>query len=206
MTQQVLLVDGCQIFRMGMREAIRMACPQAVVTEAATFADAYAVLKGDCGTTLVMLDSSLPDCDGFIGLFQLCNEFPTIPVVLVADRADDASTERATEFGAAGIVLKSSSCMDIVNALTAIIRGKKWTSPPVALNDNDGEIGAMASLSPAQFRILAGLQRGLRNKQIAYEMGVTEKTVKAYTTTMYRKLGVSSRTQALILARKTFAG
>ena len=206
MTQQVLLVDSCQIFRMGMREAIRMACPQAIVTEATSFADAYAVLKGDCGTTLVVLDASLPDCDGLTGLFQLRNEFPAIPVVLVSDCSDDFLAGRAAEFGVAGIVLKSSSCGEIVDALAAIVRGKKWFSPPVPLNDNDGEIGAMASLSPAQFRILAGLQRGLRNKQIAYEMGVTEKTVKAYTTTMYRKLGVSSRTQALILARKAFAG
>ena len=203
--QQVLLVDDCQLFRLGMREAIRTACPQAAFTEAGTFADAYAVLKGDRGITLVMLDASLPDCDGFIGLFQLRNEFPDVPVVLVSDQSDDISLDRATEFGAAGFVLKSSSCLDIVKALGAFVRGKKWMSPPVPVNDVSGEVGAIASLSPAQFRILFGLQRGLRNKQIAFEMGVTEKTVKAYTTTMYRKLGVSSRTQALILARKAFA-
>lgn len=205
MTQQVLLVDDCQLFRLGMREAIKTAWPQAAFTEAATFADAYAVLKDDSGITLVMLDACLPDCDGYIGLFQLRNEFPGIPVVLVSNRADSAAIGRATELGAAGIVLKSSSCLDIVQALGAIVRGQKWMSPPVPLNDNGGEIGAVATLSPAQFRILIGLQRGLRNKQIAFEMGVTEKTVKAYTTTMYRKLGVNSRTQALILARKAFA-
>ncbi len=205
MLQQVLLVDDCQLFRLGMREVIKTACPQAAFIEAGTFADAYAVLKGDSGITLIMLDAGLPDCDGFIGLFQLRNEFPAIPVVLVSDRSDDVSIGRASQLGAAGFLLKTSSCPDIVKALAAIVRGKKWMSPPLPLNDNGGEIEAVATLSPAQFRILIGLQRGLRNKQIAFEMGVTEKTVKAYTTTMYRKLGVSSRTQALILARKAFA-
>lgn len=202
--QQVLLADSCQLIRIGMREVVKTVCPDAAFVEVATFADAYAALKGNGDFTLVLLDATLPDCEGMIGLFQIRAEFPEIPVVLISNQSDRASVDRATECGAAGLVLKTASSRDMIRALAAIMRGDRWFSPPVPQNDDGGEVDAIAMLSPAQFRILVGLQRGLRNKQIAYEMGVTEKTVKAYTTTMYRKLGVSSRTQALLLARKVF--
>lgn len=203
--QQVLLADSCQLVRIGMREVVTTACPEATFVEVSTFADAYAAVKSNAKFTLILLDATLPDCEGMIGLFQLRAEFPKIPVVLISNQSDSASVDRATECGAAGLVLKTASSRDMIRALAAIMKGGRWFSPPVPQNDNGEEIDAIATLSPAQYRILVGLQRGLRNKQIAYEMGVTEKTVKAYTTTMYRKLGVTSRTQALLLARKVFA-
>jgi len=206
MAQNILLVDGCQVFRVGMREIMRSAYPEASFREAANFAEAHAALKGDGLISLVVMDLCLPDCDGFFGLVRVRNEFPDVPVILVSDKINEAAICRATEFGALGLMSKQSSVPDIVKVLGDIVRGNGWISPPLPINDNGGDVGAIASLSPAQFRILVGLQKGLRNKQIAFEMGVTEKTVKAYTTTMYRKLGVSSRTQALLLARKAFAG
>lgn len=206
MAQNILLVDGCQVFRLGMREVIKAACPGAVFSEATTFSEAHAVLRQDESISLVVMDLCLPDCDGFTGLVQVRSEFPDIPVILVSDRLDETSIDRAAEFGAAGLMSKLSSVQDIARIMGDIVQGKGWVAPPMPMNDNGSEAYAIASLSPAQVRILVGLQKGLRNKQIAFEMGVTEKTVKAYTTTMYRKLGVSSRTQALLLARKAFAG
>lgn len=206
MAQNILLVDGCQVFRVGMREVMKLACPGASFTEAANFAEAYAALKHDDLISLVVMDLGLPDCDGFIGLVRVRSEFPAVPVILVSDQTDEAAMCRATEFGALGLMSKQSSVPDLVRVLGDIVRGNGCFLPPLPINDNGGDVGAIASLSPAQFRILVGLQKGLRNKQIAFEMGITEKTVKAYTTTMYRKLGVSSRTQALLLARKAFAG
>ena len=206
MTQQVLLLDACQVFRLGMREVIKATCPQAGFVEFTTLSEGVAALKRDSNITMVVMDLNLSDCDGLAGLCQIRSEFPDLPVILVSDKSDGTMADRASAFGAAGFAHKSSPIPEIVKMLAEIVRGKRWSAPPLPMNDDGGDVGSIASLSPAQFRILVGLQKGLRNKQIAFEMGVTEKTVKAYTTTMYRKLGVSSRTQALLVARKAFAG
>jgi DNA-binding NarL/FixJ family response regulator len=149
---------------------------------------------------LILLDIRVPDCGGFVGLFQLRKEFQEIPIVLCSDSSDAETISRAVAFGADGYILKSSPCETVSKVLQAMLTGRSLFPFPIAADRN--QANPIGSLSPAQLRVLKGLNKGLRNKEIAFELGLTEKTVKAYMSTLYRKLGVSSRAQALILLQQ----
>ena len=186
------------LLRVGLREVMKARQPKLKAVEAEGLEDALVQGKTLAPMGILILDMDLPDCNSFMGLVRLRTEFPTTPIVVMSKRADPASIERAMAFGAAGYIPKASSCEDISTALDRVVAGGSWLP---SSNPDAGDSDLAHALSPAQLRILVGLRRGLRNKQIAFEMGVTENTVKTYISTMYRRLGVNSRTQALFLLR-----
>ena len=196
---RVLLVDDKPVFRLGLREMVKSMQPKLGIAEVETFAAARALLRSDPDVVLVMLDIQLPDCGGFMGLFKLRTEFPKIPVVVFSASADSESVSRALAFGAAGYISKSASCEVMSRALRSTLE-KSWAPVPIVAGEN--QVNPIAAVSPAQMRVLNGLKRGLRNRDIALELGLTEKTVKAYLSLLYRKLGVRSRTQALIMLQE----
>lgn len=201
-----LIVDDHPLFRQALRQVVRGEFPQMRIAEAETLAGARQALQDNDDVAFITLDMKLPDSEGFTGLMQMRNEFSHIPTIIVSTNSSDTTVQRAMAFGAAGYIPKCSSREDIAAALHAVTSGDSWTPPPSqAPADENARARRIASLSPAQLRILMGLCQGLRNKQIAFQMGVTENTVKAYVTAMYRRLGVSSRTEALILARQMFS-
>jgi DNA-binding NarL/FixJ family response regulator len=198
---RVLLIDDHPLFRSALRVVVRKVQANLTVVEAETFGRARDILQQDPEVALILLDLNLPDSQGLNGLLSLGSKYPQIPVAIVSSNADTGTVRRALALGAAGFIPKSSSVPEIIAALRAILAGE-MSAPEAALTEPVPEaIETIALLSPAQLRILFGLQRGLRNKQIAYEMGVTERTVKAYMTAMFRKLHVTSRTQAVIAAQ-----
>jgi DNA-binding NarL/FixJ family response regulator len=198
--KNILLIDDNSIFRRGLRELVREAQPQLGILEAETFTAGRAILRESGGISAVILDIKVPDCGGFVGLFQLKSEFPNIPAIVLSSSSDPDSVSRAMAFGASGFIGKSAPCEEIARTLKSILLERSWTGVPIVACEK--QINPIAALSPAQLRVLKGLQRGLRNKQIAFELGLTEKTVKAYMSVLYRRLGVSTRTQALILVQE----
>ena len=196
---QVLLVDDNPLFRLGLREVIKSAQPDLSVMESETLLGARTALRENTGVALVILDIKVPDCGGFVGLFELRREFPNVPVVVCSANVDSESVSRAVAFGAAGYISKSAPCEAIARMLKTSLVGT-WTTGPIIANEN--QVNPIAALTPAQLRVLKGLKRGLRNKQIAFELGLSEKTVKAYMSVLYRKLGVGSRAEALVLLQK----
>ena len=126
-------------------------------------------------------------------------EFPQAPIVVVS-ASDDATTVSDTIAGGAlGFIPKSASIAMMSDALGVILAGDIWVPENLVLGPPSKAVEALASLSPAQARIMACLSRGLSNKRIARELGVTESTVKAHMTATFRKLGVDNRTKALLL-------
>jgi DNA-binding NarL/FixJ family response regulator len=196
---QVLLVDDNPIFRLGLCQLIKTARPDLGIRETESFAKARALLRSGGDIGLVMMDIKVPDGGGFVGLFQLRSEFPHIPIIVISASINAESVSRAVAFGAAGYISKSAPCEVIERTLKSSL-SKDWAQVPIIASEN--QVSPIAALSPAQLRVLRGLKRGLRNKQIAFELGLSEKTVKAYMSTLYRKLGVSSRTQALVLVQE----
>ena len=180
--------------------------PDFLIEEAETLEQARAKLQADPDVELVLLDLKLPDCDGLVGLLALRAEFPQAPVIIVSATEDPAIVSNAIAMGAQGFIPKSTPLPAIAEALGVILEGDVWTPASMVLGAPTKEAKALASLSPAQARILSGLRRGLLNKQIAYELGLTEATVKAHMTATLKKLGVSSRTQVLILAQSVGYG
>jgi DNA-binding NarL/FixJ family response regulator len=200
---RVLLIDENALFRLGLSELVKAAQSTFTVEEAETFAHARMLLRESRDVALIMLDIKVPDCGGFVGLFRLRCEFPDIPVIALSTSADPELISRAVSFGAAGYISKSAPRDAIAQALERTLSGEAWTPAPIIAGAEKGN--PIASLSPALLRVLSGLKRGLRNKQIAFELGLAERTVKAYTNTLYRKLGVNSRMQALILLQNVIS-
>src|SRR5262249_9676918 len=124
---------------------------------------------------------------------------------------DPAAIRRCMEFGASGFIPKTLGVDEMREAISRILKGGVWTPPDVDLKGgSDAQTAAlmarMATLTPQQVRVLMMLSEGLLNKQIAFQLGVSEATVKAHVSAILQKLGVESRTQAVIAAAKIEAG
>src|SRR5262249_12479545 len=157
---------------------------------------------------LVLLDLAMPGVRGFSGLIYLRAQFPGVPVVVVSANEEPATARRCLEFGAAGFVPKTLALDGIPRAVRIVLCGDGFAPPGVAAGPlpEDPMVARFASLTPQQVRVLMMLSEGLLNKQIAYELSVSEATVKAHVSAILTKLGVESRTQAVIAAAKIESG
>ena len=196
---RIILADDHPLVRRALAEAIQIAMPQVHVEEVETLGELMASLRKNVEVSLVLLDLRLPDAHGFSGLRTLRERFPCIPVAIVSALEDDLTVNGAMTLGAMGFIPKSSRMADLTAAITTIHDGEIWTPRIRCATQGASERCVEAGLTPAQVRVMAGLQRGLLNKEIAFELGVTEHTVKAHITAAFRKLGVRHRTQAMRL-------
>ena len=195
---RIVVADDHPLFRAALRSAVDKAAPGAEVVECASLAEARAAMVAGA-VDLLLLDLKLSDSEGMAGLAAVRAEQPTVPVVVVSASEDAPVVRHALGLGAAGFIPKSSSLPQMVEAIAAILAGDSW-APDVPEADND-LAGRVASLTPSQLRILEGLKAGRLNKQIAFDLGVSDATIKAHLTSVFRKLGVHNRTQAVILAK-----
>jgi DNA-binding NarL/FixJ family response regulator len=204
---RVLIADDHPLMVGGLRQAVLAAAPEAEIAVAHDFDSMVAALDSFPDTDLVLLDLTMPGVRGFSGLLFLRSERPSTPVIVVSGNEERAVIRHCMEFGAAGFIPKTNSLDTMRAAIVQVLDGGRWTPPDFDLNAApNGESSAMArrlaSLTPQQIRVLMMLSQGLLNKQIAYELGVSEATVKAHVSAIFQKLGVESRTQAVILATK----
>ncbi len=195
---RIVVADDHPLFRAALRSAVDKAAPGAEVVECASLAEARAAMVAGA-VDLLLLDLKLSDSEGMAGLAAVRAEQPTVPVAVVSASEDAPVVRHALGLGAAGFIPKSSSLPQMVEAIAAILAGDSW-APDVPEADDD-LAGRVASLTPSQLRILEGLKAGRLNKQIAFDLGVSEATIKAHLTSVFRKLGVHNRTQAVILAK-----
>lgn len=197
---RIVVADDHPLFRAALLSAVRKASPEAEVDERDSLAGARVALAAG-PVDLLLLDLKLSDCEGFAGLATVRSEHPTVPVAVVSASEDDATVRRALVMGAGGFIPKSATLETMVEAIGAILAGDGWSPEVSADEDAEAMDKRIASLTPSQMKILMGLRQGRLNKQIAYDLGVTEATIKAHLTTVFRKLGVQNRTQAVILAQ-----
>ncbi len=208
MAKEILVADDHPLFREALRHAVGRAVPDATVIEADSVAALLEAAEQHPGADLLLLDLNMPGAQGFSALVQMRSHYPILPVVIISAMEDPAIIRRSIAHGAAGFVPKSSAVDDMVEALQAVLEGDVWVPASVdfdspALEDAEADIAArLASLTPQQFRVLSMLSAGLLNKQIAYELGVSEATIKAHMTAIMQKLGASNRTQAVVLAQR----
>jgi DNA-binding NarL/FixJ family response regulator len=153
----------------------------------------------------------MPGVQGFSGLIYLRSLSPQIPVVIVSANESPAVIRRCLGFGASGFIPKSMPVRRIREAIGAILNGEIWAPPGVGLDaGDDADMAALverlSTLTPQQVRVLMMLGEGLLNKQIAYQLGVSEATVKAHVSAILQKLRVESRTQAVIAVKKIETG
>nr|WP_210340161.1 response regulator transcription factor [Microvirga splendida] len=195
------------MFRGALRQSVASIMPQARVMEASGMDDLNATLSQERDVDLILLDLTMPGVQGFSGLMSLRAQYPELPVVIVSATEEPTVIRRAMDFGASGFIPKSIDIDSIGGAIQAVLAGDTWTPPDVDLSaTEDAEtadlVRRLGTLTPQQVRVLTMLSEGLLNKQIAYELGVSEATVKAHVSAILDKLGVDSRTQAVIAASK----
>jgi DNA-binding NarL/FixJ family response regulator len=210
-SHHLLIADDHPLFRGALREAVNGVFARADVAEAGTFEEVTEFLeRGGGDVDLILLDLSMPGVRGFSGLMYLRAQYPSLPVVVVSANDDPAVIRRCMEFGASGFIPKTLGIEALRAAVARVLQGEAWTPPDVDLTrQSEAETAAiarLATLTPQQVRVLMMLSGGLLNKQIAYELGVSEATVKAHVSAILQKLGVESRTQAVIAAGKIEAG
>ena len=203
----LLIADDHPLFRGALREAVNGLFARAAIGEAGTFEEVTEFLERGGEVDLILLDLRMPGVRGFSGLLFLRSERPSTPVVVVSGNEERAVIRHCMEFGAAGYIPKSNSLETMRAAIAQVLDGGRWTPPdfdPSSQPNRESSAMArrLASLTPQQIRVLMMLSQGLLNKQIAYELGVSEATVKAHVSAILQKLGVESRTQAVILATK----
>jgi DNA-binding NarL/FixJ family response regulator len=208
---RLVIADDHPLFRGALREAVSGLLEQVDIAEAGTFDDVVALLDRGGDIDLVLLDLAMPGVRGFSGLMYIRAQFPSTPVIVVSANDDPAAIRRCMEFGASGFIPKTLSVDAMRAAISRILSGGVWTPSDVDLSaGSDTETAAlmarMATLTPQQVRVLMMLSEGLLNKQIAFQLGVSEATVKAHVSAILQKLGVESRTQAVIAAAKMDAG
>lgn len=196
--RHILLVEGSQLERLGLRALLKDVRSQLTVSEAHCFTQARQALREGSDIDGVVIDIASRDEDGSPAFYSLRKTFPRPAYVLISGQMDGIDAGVAEAMGAAAHIHRTDATENIVNSLRILVNagGAPGFSDPNHI---------LASLSPAQIRILKGLHKGLPNKQIAYEMGVTENTVRTYLSGMYRRLGVHSRTQVLFLLRDALA-
>ena len=206
-----VIADDHPLFRGALRQTLEGMFDGVAISEAGSLEAVSGILEQGDEVDLVLLDLNMPGVRGYSGLMYLRAQYPAVPVVVVSANEEPATIRRCMEFGAAGFVPKSLGTDSIRQALQTVMAGDEWTPPDIDLaavpaDETAKLVQRLSTLTPQQVRVLMMLSEGLLNKQIAYELGVSEATVKAHVSAILQKLGVESRTQAVIAASKIEAG
>ena len=206
---KILVVEDHTLVREGLVRLLAQFAREVVVRECGDFEAAAALLAEEDEFDLVLLDLALPGIDGFAALDILRQNYPAIPVAVVSAFDDQPTVTRVMNLGASGFIPKAFSGEDLLRAVRAILDGELFypTSivigarldnmtavPPGSAGVHPAEIG----LTDRQAQVLALMVRGLSNRDIAQQLGLSEGTVKIHATAIFKALGVGSRTQALV--------
>ncbi|MGL6261263.1 response regulator [Vibrio sp. WXL103] len=203
-TYTIIIADDHPLFRNALFQSIHMAIGGVTLLEADSLDALLSVLDKESEPDLLLLDLKMPGANGMSGLIQLRAEYPELPIVVVSASEEPAVVTQVKSHGAYGFIPKSSDMRTLVAALNQVLAGEPYF--PAELITNAAACADLAekiaTLTPQQYKVLGMLSDGLLNKQIAYELNVSEATIKAHMTAIFRKLEVKNRTQAVILLQE----
>ncbi len=202
-----VVADDHPLFRGALKQALSGMDGELEIFEAGNFDQARAIVAGHDDLDMILLDLSMPGASGLSGLVAMRGLQAAVPVVVVSAHDDPETMRRALNLGASGFISKSSSMETIRSAIAAVLDGGIWAPEDIDLGvEADPEISdliqRLQTLTPQQARVLSMIAEGLLNKQIAYELKVSEATIKAHVSAVLQKLGVDSRTRAVIQLSK----
>jgi DNA-binding NarL/FixJ family response regulator len=211
---RILIGDDHLLFREGLRRLLEQLSADATFMDASTFDEALKLVQNhDEVFDLILIDLQMPGWPGFSGLEQVCTTACDTPVVVVSASESQSDVRNSLDAGAAGFIPKSSSVKIMLSALNLVFSGGIYL-PPSAIHadvaakanpvshdiDHSSDRGTGHQLTHRQWEVLNCLREGKSNKQIAYELGLSEGTVKIHVTAIFKSLGVKNRTQAVIVA------
>jgi DNA-binding NarL/FixJ family response regulator len=198
----MLVVDDHAVLRQGLAALLVDSGAAHEVLHAADQAQGLALLAAHPELDAVLLDLKLPDSEGLSAITAFGQQSPSVPIIIVSASEEPGDVRRALELGALGYVPKSASPETLLSAIRLVLSGAIYV-PPLMLEAGDDHPSAKASaLTPRQTEILAAIAGGGSNRDIGQMFGLSEKTVKAHISAIFRTLGVSSRTQAAAAAQE----
>ncbi len=203
-----LIIDDHPLFCDALSMTLQTIAGIETVDTNSLLGDALVRLDGGLTPDVIVLDLNLPDVNGLDGLIRLRAAAPNIPIVVVSSMADNRMISSVMRSGATGFVPKHSQREVFRSAFEAIARGQSFLpegfvevdDPGEPATDREDALQRLSTLTNQQARILQLICQGKLNKQIAYDLSIAETTVKAHVTAIMRKLGVQSRTQAVLIA------
>lgn len=205
-TRRVIVADDHPLFREALGLALARALGAVDIIQAGNMDELQQVSGAESNADLVLLDLHMPGVQGFSALVYLRAHHPELPVCVISANNNPRIIRRAMDHGAAAFIHKSASVEQIREALNTVLAGDIWQASEevqAEARQDEFEIAErIGDLTPQQFRVLMMLADGLLNKQIAYELGISEATIKAHMTAIFRKLEVSNRTQAVLLVKQ----
>lgn len=203
---RVLIADDHPLVLEALAMAVRSVDPSLPSDTAGTVAEAERLARDRGDYRLVLLDLALPDARGFSGFMRLQQVLRAVPIVIVTAHRRPELVEAARVLGAAGFLSKAQPLDELSRAIGRVLAGEAVFPPAAAAGGEAATVRKrIAGLSAAQLRVLLALADGRLNKQIAGDLGITEATVKAHLTVVFRKLGVDNRTQALLALQPLLA-
>ncbi|WP_221796963.1 response regulator [Oceanobacter mangrovi] len=204
LANKIIIADDHPLFRTAMHQAVKQLVPNAEIPQAESLPELQQLVEQHTDADLILLDLQMPGAHGFSGLVFLRSHYPEIPVIVVSACEDPGLMCQAIDHQASGYIPKSAPLEHIAVAIKQVLQGDIYL-PDIARRHqhqpNQSAIDLaerLASLTPQQFRVLTMMSEGMLNKQIAYDLDVSEATIKAHVTAIFRKLGVRTRTQAVI--------
>lgn len=206
---KLLIVDDHPIVREGIAAVLARAGPDTVVLQARDASEALRLVDAHADLDVVLLDLSMPGMDGHSALPEFGRRRPELPVIVLSSSEDPRDIKRALGAGALGYIPKSSTAQTLLPALEFVLSGNVYV-PPSLLREA-GAPGAPTAAPPAkgaaritgrQGEVLKLLSAGRSNKEIARDLALSDKTVKAHVTAIFRALDVVNRMQAANAARR----
>lgn len=202
----LVIADDHPLFRSALINALRSEMPNVVITEAQDLASTLHCLRTVDDLDLLLLDLNMPGSGELFGLIRIRTDFPEIPIAVISGNDNVSLVAKIIEAGALGFIPKTSEPAEYVKAINTILHGDIWLPDQLQVelvNQPQSDIAMqhkVAELTPQQYKVLCYLHEGLLNKQIAYELSISEATVKAHLTAIFRKLNINNRTQAVLIA------
>ena len=203
----ILIADDHPLFRVAMCHALN-SNDSLLLMEASSFPETMEVLATNVHVDIVFLDLGMPGTEGLNGLSEIRAEYPDVLVVIVTAQDAPDIVRRALALGASGFIPKSASVECIVEAVNTVLEGETWLPEHIGStlerSDHVDDFSMrLAQLTPHQLKVLKMVSDGLLNKQIAYELAISESTVKQHVSAVLKKLGVINRTKAGIAFKNT---
>lgn len=197
----ILIADDHPLFRQALAVATGRVAPGARVVEAGTLASAVRQVGEIEDLALILLDLKMPGAVGYSGIALLHAERPEVPILVVSSAEGEGAANEVRSFGAVGFINKNGELRAIESAIAAALHGRRMPAPPHDTSPEQTVRDTVAGLTPSELKILLAVVEGQLNKQIAFNLGISEGTVKGHMTSIMRKLDVSNRTQAALVAR-----